>query len=223
MSATFDAILFDLDGVLIDSRTPIARCINHALRALGFPEQDERSLSRYIGPPLHDAFAELLESVGADPARAWEAVGLYRERYEWACIAETLVVPGIEDVLKTLAEHQRLAVATSKPVEYAVRILDALGLTRWFGSVAGPSMDTPSEPKAVTAARALDALQNPKRAAIVGDRLHDVAAGKANGLFTIGVLWGIGDRAELEAAGADVVVAEPRELCSLASRAAPRS
>jgi phosphoglycolate phosphatase-like HAD superfamily hydrolase len=84
--------------------------------------------------------------------------------------------------------------------------------------VHAPDSDHGSEPKTVTLTRALAALlpaAEPSRAVMVGDRHHDVAAGRACGTFTVGVTWGAGDRAELTAAGADRVVDTPGQLAAL--------
>lgn len=208
------AVLFDLDGVLVDSRTAVARSLNHGLRALGLAERREAELHRFIGPPLREAFEELLREAGADPARADEGVALYRERYGEACVRETRVMGGIRPVLSRLAGALPLAVATSKPEVYARPILEATGLAGFFRAVAGPPLEaTHLESKAATAARALAALEtDAARAALVGDRRHDVEAGRALGLRTVGVLWGIGSRTELEAAGVGRVVEAPGAL-----------
>ena len=83
------AVLFDLDGVLLDSRMAIVRCIQHGLRENGAPVPPAAELERFIGPPLIDAFAEL-----AGPERADACLAAYRERYVWSSLEETTVVPG---------------------------------------------------------------------------------------------------------------------------------
>jgi len=139
-------------------------------------------------------------------------VAAYRQRYETACVVETLPYPGVGPVVEQLAAQLPLAVATSKPVHFAEPILEALGLRDAFRVVVGPSLTAMKESKSETVARALDALGCPGPAALVGDRRHDVAAGRANGIDTIGVTWGFGSRAELETAGADSVVETPAAL-----------
>jgi phosphoglycolate phosphatase len=218
--AGFDVLLFDLDGVIADSRHAITRSINFALSAHGLPAQDEVGLQRFIGPPLLGAFQELLADLGGDPALGPACVAAYRERYADACLVETLPYPGVDRVVERLAARLPLAVATSKPTRFAEPILVELGLRGSFRAVVGPSLDARSEPKAETVARALAALGGPRRAAIVGDRHHDVTAGRENGITTIGVTWGFGDRVELERAGADRVIDGPEELLALVDDAA---
>lgn len=211
------AALFDLDGVLVDSRIPIARSINYALERNGIPPRAEADLYALIGPPLHDAFAELLGSPSPGSELIAACVASYRERYEWACIEETVAFEGIAASVRILADRMPLAVATSKPGEFAGPILEHLELADAFQSVVGPALDSPSEPKARTVARALAALAVPGAGEIVmvGDRRHDVVAGRTNHLTTVGVTWGIGSRDELRAAGADYLVEDAAELVRL--------
>src|SRR3954453_14082581 len=94
-------VLFDLDGVLVDSRGPISSCINHALAAHGLPERDPAALYRSIGPPPLRPVAQLLGESVASPAVA-RCAATYRERYAVASLTETAVTPGIVDVLAAL-------------------------------------------------------------------------------------------------------------------------
>ncbi len=208
------AILFDLDGVLVDSRAAIGASMNHALVSLGHPAREEAELHRYIGPPLYGAFSELSgKPVESDEVAA--LVGAYRARYAVASLRDSLVMPGIEAALEALARDHTLAVATSKPRAFAVPLLEALGLSRHFAWIAGPEVDAHMEPKAVTVRDALEKVGGPP-AVMVGDRVHDIEGARANGIPVIAVAWGIGDAVEL--AGADALAASPDELAALAAR-----
>jgi phosphoglycolate phosphatase len=204
-------VLFDLDGVLVDSREPITSCINYALVAHGQAQRDPAELYRYIGPPLLNAFAEILGEPVGSPAVA-RCAEIYRERYAVASLTETAVTPGIADALAALrAEGRRLAVATTKPRPFAEPLLEALGMRRYFDAVAGPELDASGEDKTTTVGNALRAL-GATRGAMVGDRSFDMVAARAHGLRAVGVGWGIGSREELETAGAHTIVATPAEL-----------
>jgi phosphoglycolate phosphatase len=204
-----EAVLFDLDGVLLDSRTAIVRCIEHALRVHGAPVPPSAELERFIGPPLIDGFAEL---AGADQAASCLAV--YRERYVVSSLEETTVVPGAREALAAVAAQVPVVVATSKPYAFAAPLCERLGLAPHVRAVVGPELDAPEEIKAVTVTRALAALALAPGAdaPLVGDRRHDAEAAAANGLRCVGVLWGIGDEAELRAAGTDPIVSVPADL-----------
>jgi phosphoglycolate phosphatase len=127
----------------------------------------------------------------------------------------TPVMPGVREALARLAGKMPLVVATSKPRALAEPLLRSLGLREHFLQVVGPPLDAENEPKPVTVGRALECLPDARDAAMIGDRRFDMIAAKAHGLIGIGVLWGIGSRAELEEAGADVIAARAEELPAL--------
>jgi phosphoglycolate phosphatase len=204
------AVIFDLDGVIVDSRPAIVPCINHALAVHGFAERSEQELHRFIGPRIATAFAELTASpVGSPVVEA--CVATFRERYAAASLRDTSVTAGIPEVLRELGGTHRLAVATSNPLAFTEPLLSMLALRDLFAVVAGPELRSHAEDKATTIGVALDRLGT-RHAVVVGDRLHDVAGAHAHGLPAIGVTWGIGSRAELQDAGADAIVDAPAEL-----------
>jgi phosphoglycolate phosphatase len=210
-----DAVVFDLDGVLVDSRAAVAGCINYALRTHGLAEHPQDRLHRFIGPPLAIAFSELTDNPPESTIVA-ACVASFRDRYADASLHETLVVPGIADALMDLAADHRLAVATSKPRAFAEPLLQVLGLHRSFDVIAAPDLKVQTEAKAMTIGEALDALR-PARAVMVGDRSFDIAGARAHGLPAIGVSWGIGSRDELVSAGADALINTPSELRAASS------
>jgi phosphoglycolate phosphatase len=206
-----DSVLFDLDGVLVDSRAAIAGCINHALVEHEFSARPAEDLHRFIGPSLADAFAELTEHP-SDSALVASCLDSYRARYARSSLQETVVTPGIDAALGELGQRYRLAVATSKPLEFAEPLLGTLGLRPFFTAVAGPDLSVQGESKASTIAASLRMLGHPKRAVMVGDRSHDVIGAHANSLPFVGVTWGIGSTEELREAGARSIIDAPAEL-----------
>jgi phosphoglycolate phosphatase len=201
-------VIFDLDGVLVDSRAAIGGAMNHALAANGFARRPVADLHRYIGPPLALGFAELTgQPLHSDAVVA--CVASYRERYAISSLTETEVFAGIPEAVEELSREHRLAVATSKAQHLAEPLLAAVGLRDRFDLVAGPGLDVHVEDKATTIRAALDALGTPG-AVMVGDRSFDVVGAHANGVPAIGVTWGIGSADEL--ADAEAVVDEPAQL-----------
>lgn len=208
------AILFDLDGTLVDSRPAIVAGLNATLRELGEPERGEAELVARIGPPLQETWAHLL---GRPVAEVADVVATYRETYRSLMREGTLVYPGVPELLAQLeAGGHRLGVATSKTQPIAIELLEHLGLAHHFVTICGP-VPPSTEDKAGTVARALDALGLPsgEGAVLIGDREHDVHGGHAHGLRVIGAAWGYGSPGELEAAGADALVAAPLDLLAL--------
>ena len=210
------AVLLDLDGCLVDSTLAITRSINHALVAIGIAERPTDDLRRFIGPPALANFRVLLAEEGRDEGLAAGCVATYRERYRAMATAETQVFPGIAAALSTLGAIAPLAVVTSKPRPIAEPLLRSLGLIEAFAAVHGPELDAHAETKTETLGRAIAGLGVAAGACVmVGDREYDVLAGRACATGTVGVLWGAGERDELERAGADALAEAPEGLAEV--------
>ena len=208
----------DLDGCLVDSRAAISRCLNVGLEAVGATPREPGRLHRLIGPPLHTSFETLLAEAGLDSALAARSVAAYREAYREVCLTDTLPIPGIPEAVERLRTSVRLAVVTSKPAAFAEPILEAVGLRDAVEAVHAPSLEARSESKATTLSRALSDLAAgvaPAATVMVGDRHHDIDAGRACGTATLGVTWGIGEPDEL--ADADRIIHRPDELVEVLS------
>ena len=205
-------LFFDLDGTLTDPREGITRCIQHALDGLGRAIWPADALRRFIGPPLQVAFAEMLET--DDAATIARAVALYRTRFEATGMFENRLHDGVAEGLTTLQGFGcPMWVVTSKPEVYARRIVEHFNIDQYFRVVYGPDLDGTRADKAELIAYVL--AQEGVRPAdvwMIGDRSHDIVGARANGVPSVGVLWGYGSRAELEASGADAIVASVAEL-----------
>ncbi|HSK79749.1 MAG TPA: HAD hydrolase-like protein [Thermoanaerobaculia bacterium] len=211
-------VFFDLDGTLTDPGLGITRCIEHALVSLGRPAPDVESLRRFVGPPLHQSFAEILET--RDEAAVAEAVRLYRERFVSLGMFENSVYPDVPSGLETLrrAGH-RLWVVTSKPHVYARRIVEHFGLSECFEKVYGAELSGENSEKTQLIREVLvqEAI-SPEEATMVGDRALDVFGARANGVAALAVLWGYGSEEELRAAAPDSIVLSMPELCEQIER-----
>jgi phosphoglycolate phosphatase len=209
---TPDVLLFDLDGTLTDPKAGIVGSLRFALDQLAVPCPTDDLLASYIGPPLRGTFATLLSTNESD--RIEEAMRLYRQRFSDTGLYENRVYDGVPEMLERAgAAATAVYVATSKPAIYAERIVRHFGLAHYFRKVYGPELDGRYEDKAELLAHILTRERmNPKAAVMIGDRAADVRAAKANGVKSIGVLWGYGSERELIDAEADVLCATPREL-----------
>ncbi len=210
-----DTILFDLDGTLTDPQEGITKSYQYALSAFGIRE-DPANLTRFIGPPLREAFA----SMGFSPPDVEKGVTKFREYFTDTGIFENAVYPGVPEALKTLHERGKtLCVATNKVTEYARRILEHFSLARYFAVVSGDTADgnLAKGGKREIIRIALEAAEvtDLRAAVMIGDRKHDILGAKSAGIETIGVLYGYGTREELGEAGADYLVSDAKELTDL--------
>jgi phosphoglycolate phosphatase len=206
-------VLFDLDGTLVDSGPGIRTSVRHAAAAVGVPEPTPEQLRALIGPPFPAAFRDVL---GVDVPTGEAMMTRYRESYGAGGMFDVTVYAGIGETLDELvARGDLLTVTTSKPAVYAREIVEHLGLTgRFAGGVHGAALDGSVEGKAAVVGLALTAHGDGPVAGLVGDRHHDVEGARQHGLPCLGVTWGFGSRAELEAAGAAAVVDEPAEIAA---------
>ncbi len=220
----FDVIFLDLDGCLVDSTRAITNSFDHALASVGIAPRPREVTRTFIGPPLRASFDRIVAEEGREPSLAGELVLRYRERYGAMAVRETAIFAGIPDALAALREIAPIAIVTSKLGIVAERLVDDIGLRAHVEVVYAPEDEHVIEPKEVTLRRALAATRaRPHATVMIGDREHDMLAGHACGTATVGVLWGAGDRAELEAAGAHAIVAEVPALAGAvrALRASP--
>jgi phosphoglycolate phosphatase len=203
--------LFDLDGTLIDSEHGITACVKHALARLAVPAPSPEELRHWIGPPLRHSFAPLLDH---DAERIEAAVEYYHERFNTLGWREHEIYPGIEVLIeRLLGAGHRLAVVTSKPHRHAAPIIAHLPFGAAFLRLYGPHPDSPHSEKASMIAEALaDFDCPPADAVMIGDRHFDIDGAMANGIRSIGVLWGFGMRNELVAAGATTLADSPAAL-----------
>src|SRR5262245_64472844 len=208
-------VLFDLDGTLTDPREGIVACLKYALLGLGRTCPPDSALARFIGPPLQECFGTLLGST--DSKDIDSAVTLYRQRFSSTGMFENSIYPGIHSALTALrGSGAALFVATSKPQVFAKRIVEHFGLMDYFRAVYGSELDGTRSNKSDLIAYVLKSESlSPHMTVMVGDRAHDIAGARAQGVLPIGVLWGYGSYDELIAAGATTLCAQPALLSDI--------
>ena len=202
----YTTMLFDLDGTLTNPGLGITNSVAYALKKYGIDVKDRTELYKFIGPPLLNSFQDYY---GFSEEQAVQAVEYYREYYQKTGIYENYVYEGIPELLKELtAEGITLLVATSKPEPFARLIMEHYHLAEYFTYIAGATMDNKTRVKKADVIRY--AMQNceaedKEKLVMVGDRKHDILGAKEVGIDSIGVLFGYGDREELEQAGATYI------------------
>lgn len=210
----YTTILFDVDGTLCDPGKSMIECAKYALSKFDIHETDETALRRLIGPPLEHAFRDYY---GFDEATASEAVAHFRDMMQREGIQLYEAYSGIPELLATLKQSgKQLAVVTSKIDHIAKEALTKTDLTQYFDVISAQQPGVVVD-KEVILAKALSDLKITDHSAVVmiGDRRHDVEAAKAHAVDSIGVLWGYGDRRELEDEGATHIVSTASEIQQL--------
>ncbi len=208
----YDIVLFDLDGTLTDPGEGITNSVAYALKKFNIIVKDKTELYSFIGPPLIDSF---MKCYGMSYDDGLKAVEYYREYFSVTGIFENKVFDDIPELLDKIKKSGRkIALATSKPEQYAVRILDHFNLTKYFDFVGAATMDETRSKKSDVIKYTLDNLgvTNNSTVVMVGDRHHDIEGANQNGLDSIGVLFGYGDREELENADATYIVETVNEI-----------
>ena len=210
----FTHIFFDLDGTLTDPAQGITNSFIHALKFYGLPIPSYKELCKLIGPPLPYSFET---TFGFDHDKAMEAVAKYREYFASKGLFENKVYPGIPELLQTLKEQgKHLVVATSKPEEYSIKILEYFKLSQYFDHICGSLMDESRSKKAEVIAYAMQvcrlAPEDSSCILMVGDRFHDIEGARANNIKSCGVLYGYGSKAELEQAGAGFIARDVKSI-----------
>lgn len=197
-------VLLDLDGTVADSFPGIANSILYALDKLGIEAPPRESLRSFVGPPLFDEFKRRF---GLDDETAREAVRFYREYYPEHGIFEQTMIEGAGELLAALkADGKAVYLATSKPREYAAKILEYFRVGNFFDGIFGATFDGRISAKAQIIQLALEETGVPPECCVmVGDRFHDVEGAHECSVKCIGVLSGYGSRGELENCGADFI------------------
>jgi phosphoglycolate phosphatase len=198
-------VLLDFDGTLVDPRDGLLDSFVHGLAAVGVTVDEKTSLEPLIGPPIQYGFRTYLGL--AEPSLS-VAVAAFREYLGQKGVLEYRPYDGIIDLLDDLlADGATLALVTSKSLPFVELIIDHLEMKIEFAAVVAGSPGATASEKVALVEQALRHLHVPAADAVmIGDREYDIVGAKANGVRSIGVLWGYGSRGELEMAGADVIV-----------------
>lgn len=212
--ANFEAVVFDLDGTLLNTLADIAHASNLALADLGMPTHGLNDYRRFIGEGISTLFQRALGSESANEPLVEQCVLRFREHYARAWNVNTQPYEGVAELLDRLVERETpLGLLSNKPHEFTRKCVDFY-LGRWpFGVVLGQREGVPRKPDPTAAleiARTLGATA--ERCVYVGDTATDMQTAKRSGMYPVGVAWGFRPTSELWEHGAAVVIERPIQL-----------
>jgi phosphoglycolate phosphatase len=212
---TVDVLVFDFDGVLVDSGLDIASAMNYVLRHFNLPELPADVIISFIGrgagmlvrDSLGQAHQDLLD----------QALPMFLQRYSEFYLVDTSLYPGVQELLEFYHRAGKtLAIATQKAEPITHAILAGLKINPYISIVVGPESITHRKPHPESIIKILQATQtDPQRLVMVGDMATDIQAGQAASTLTCAVTYGLGQRTDLEAARPDFIIDEITELCRL--------
>ncbi|MGN0824291.1 MAG: HAD family hydrolase [Candidatus Coproplasma sp.] len=211
----YDYILFDLDGTLTNPAEGITNSVAYALDKFGIAVDDKKSLYKFIGPPLSDSFQRFY---GFTKEQSLKAVEYYREYFKVLGIFENEIFKDTVDMLSALkSAGKRIILATSKPEEFALQILEHFNLSKYFDFTACATMDGTRNNKTDVIKYALEGypVKNLSETIMVGDREHDVLGANKAGIHSIGALYGFGDYDELKKANATYIVKDMQQILEI--------
>jgi phosphoglycolate phosphatase len=205
-------IIFDLDGTLVDSSTDISHAINYALEETDVPHVTVQETIAIIGEGITRLFEKIIEKnkLSADKDRL---IQRFLDYYSAHLVDNTTVYPGVKDTLESL-NGCRKAVISNKREDYSERVLELLGMRKYFDLVVGSDTTPERKPSPVPIQYVLSRFEaRPEEAVIVGDSNFDIEAGKSAGITTIAVTYGYRPLSLLQ--GADYVVNTMPEILKI--------
>ncbi len=211
------AIVFDLDGTLLDSREDVAAAMDRALRSRGHRPLDAAIFRQFVSDGARALSARAAGLAEEDP----EVVAImdaFVQCYVEHPADRTTLMPGARAVLDELRAYQ-LAVCTNKPRPATLAVLEALGIADRFATLMteGDIPERKPDPKPILAIASRLAVL-PEQMVMVGDGAQDVEAGRRAGARTVGVVGNIVPERELRAARPDVLITSMAELPAVLER-----
>lgn len=208
-------ILFDFDGTLSDSAPGVLLSFERALTELGREIPGREVLIRFVGPPLTETFTGYF---GFSDEELPEVLRIFRREYAAVGLDNQKMFPGVPEMLERIkGSGRKMAVATSKRESFARQICREYGIADYFEIIAGSSEDDVRNRKDDIIVYALSEMGVTDRAEVlmVGDRLYDVEGAKNCGIDCMGILYGYGDREELEKAGAKYIAETTKQAADM--------
>ncbi|CAM2069883.1 HAD family hydrolase [Sulfidibacter corallicola] len=214
LSAAYKAVIFDLDGTLLDTLTDIATSMNHALNGLGLPGHEPEAYKLFVGEGSYKLAERALPEDRRDPETISFCEASFLAFYEKHWRDATQPYHGIPELVTRLHGSQiRMGVLSNKPDDFVHRCVDAFFLRDTFDMVRGAAPGMPKKPNPSTLTTMLERMAlSVRQVVFVGDTGIDMRTGRSAGAFVVGVTWGFRDEDELYRDGAEALIHQPREL-----------
>jgi phosphoglycolate phosphatase len=214
----YRAVLFDLDGTLVDSYSALAEAVNHARRTHGLDDLSSTRIRDLVG----DGVERLLQRAFERTEVPRSVVHAFESRYDEVCCNESKVLTDVEATLAKL--HQlgvQMAVCTNKPTVFSKKILDFLELSHYFRAIVGPDLAGARKPEAKHLLVTLESVDcGHDQALFVGDMPIDVRAARNSGIDVAVLATGSSTREQLEASKPDHFLPRFSELVNIVRREA---
>ena len=210
----FEAVLFDLDGTLLDSIEDLTDSMNIALDRLGFPGHDAEACKHFVGDGVEMFALRALPENRRDETMVAQCAAEMRAEYRKRWSLKTRPYDGIPELLDDLTlRNLKLAVLSNKPEESTKEMVAEL-LSKWrFYPVAGARPSVPKKPDPTLAIEISQQLRLPAdKFLYLGDTGTDMKTARGAGMFPVGALWGFRTAEELKDTGAKVLAAHPSEV-----------
>lgn len=212
----YKTIFIDLDGTVTDSGEGCVNGIRYMFKNIGYSDYEESKLKEFVGPAVKK---HLISAYGFSQRQADEAYPFYREYLLSKGIYENRLYDGIVEALLSIKQTGKpIYIATSKPEQQALIVLEHFGIRHLFSGVFAARHEQGIFEKSEVLEYAVKAIGKPECPVMVGDRFYDIIGGKHVGFDTIGVLYGYGSSEELTQAGCDITVDSTADLAVLLGR-----
>ncbi len=217
-SLRYRAVLFDLDGTLVDSYNALTEAVNHARRTHGLHELSSVRIRELVGEGVECLLQRAFERTEVSRS----IVQAFESRYDDICCAESRVLADVDVTLEQLDKlGVAMAVCTNKPTVFSKKILDFLGLSHYFRAIVGPDIAGARKPEARHLAFTLESVLCAREEALfVGDMPLDVRAARNSGIDVAVVATGSSTREQLTDSGPDHFLERFSDLIKIVRREA---
>jgi len=213
----YKAVIFDLDGTLLNTIDDLANSVNSVLEKSGFPVYSAEEIKHFIGTGFYNLIRLALPEESRDDSTIKKLVEMLREEYNTRWNQYTHPYEGIPELLDELTKRNVKKAVLSNKADSFTKIIIAQLLPKWhFEVVWGERPDVPKKPDPTAALEIADIFNiSPDEIILLGDSSYDIQTAVSAGMFAAGALWGFRSADELKSAGADALIEKPLDLLKL--------